>query len=72
MVEEESKDPLLTIPLREKYAHLIPDYQSAEYTAEEKMLLRVQTKLDEHLVYLKTHRGRKQGDFFKSIRKNLI
>jgi hypothetical protein len=36
------------------------------------MLLRVQTKVDEHLQYLKQHRNRKRGEYFKSIRKNLI
>ena len=36
------------------------------------MLFRIQSKLDEHLLYLKQYRGHKKGDFFKSIRKNLI
>ncbi len=36
------------------------------------MLLRIQGRLDEHLLYAKMHRGKKKGEFFKSLRKNLI
>jgi hypothetical protein len=63
---------VLSTPLRQKYAHLIPECERANYNLEHKVLLRVQSKLDEHLQYLKQHRGRKRGDYFKSIRKNLI
>jgi hypothetical protein len=40
---------------------LIPDYQLAEYSLDQKMLLRIQSRLDEHLLYLKVHRGKKKG-----------
>lgn len=39
---------------------------------EERLLVRVQGRLDEHLLYLKVHRGKKRGEFFKSVRRNLM
>lgn len=36
------------------------------------MLLRIQGRLDEHLLYLKVHRGKKKGEFFRSLRRNLL
>lgn len=51
---------------------MIPACQVAEYTLDQKMLLRIQSRLDEHLLYLKVHRGKKKGEFFRSLRKNLI
>jgi hypothetical protein len=61
-----------TTPLREKFAQWIPESHSEEYSLEQRTLLRIQNYLDEHLFYLKSHRGKKKGEFFKSLRKNLI
>ena len=52
--------------------HLLPTFMGANFTLEQRYLIKVQAKIDEILDFLRINRKKAKGELFSVIRKSLL
>jgi ribosomal protein S15P/S13E len=72
VIEEQQSVVSSSLPLRERYKHLLEEHMSANYTTEQRKLIQIQNRIDELLDYLRQHRNKEKGQLFSEIKRSML